>query len=267
MLANQIAQRALPEHVLENYPALVSFMESFYEWSMRSGFLTSDEFEFLLSRFPEIEWNDSSIQGQAYRSRNRLREHNLVREFDFFETTDHELFETADGELFETEFKPLSLDLWYAQFGDFTRVGLGTLETYDTFSLSTGRFLDSGSNLFRVRASNTFTTFRDLDETRLIKLLKIIYGMKGSVGTITAFFNFYFGEVVTVERTKDKISRIDDNFVLDGDNHLRDDNKYSEYSFVVKVSRELSVYTELFESIYLKHFHPAGFKVFLEKRG
>lgn len=264
MQANQKALRGLPEHVIENHPRFVDFVSAFYEWEARNDFLTREELE-NLSAMNELF--PTSVSGQAYRSDIRWRERNLDRQFAFFETSDGSFIECSDTALLQTEITLPTVPMWYGQFGEFQKVGIGYIKSVETLLDSTMAGFKTLDNLiFKVKSANTFTDFRDIDDPRMIKLLRVLYSMKGTRSMINLFFGMYFGETVTVVNTKDSISKIDDNFVLDDNtNRMRDDVRYSEYTYIVKVSRDVEVYQTLFEQIYKKHFHPAGFNVILER--
>lgn len=259
MIPEQKALRGLPRYVIEDYPNFVDFISAFYEWDSRNGFLTEEEKE-------NLQGLGYSNVGVGQRSDRRWRDRNLERVFSVFETSDGPLLETSDGDLFENEVYLPTAPLWYSQFGDFPKIGLGRMTSYNTFvSLNDTGFKTFDGYVLKVKASNVFTDFRDLDDPRFIKLLRNLYMMKGSRKMIELFFGLFFGESVDVSNTKDVISRIDDNFVLDGANHLRDDSEYSEYTYVVKVSRDVELYKEAFENIFLRYFHPAGFNVILRR--
>lgn len=264
MQANQKAIRGLPEHVLENHQPFVDFVSAFYEWEARNNFLTKDELDNVQAI---TNTSPKTVVGQSHRTDTRWREKNLERQFDFFETVEGEFFECSDYTLFQTEITLPTVPLWYEQFGSFQKVGIGYIKSVENLidkNMSGFKTLDN--LFFKVRSANTFTDFRDIDDPRMIKLLRVLYSIKGTQSMLNLFFGMYFGESVNVTYTKTQISKIDDNFVLDGGNNkLRDDVRYSEYTYVVKVSRDVEVYKTLFEQIYKRHFHPAGFNVILER--
>lgn len=259
MHSNQKALRGIPAFVIDDYPHFVDFVSAFYEWDSRNGFLTEEE---------RNQLGDDTYRtvGTGVRSDLRWRDRNLERRFSFFETADGGLFELSDGALFENEIHLPGMLQWYSQMGNFPKVGLGRISSYNNFITNDlMNFKSLGDFVFKVKASNVFTDFRDLDDPRFIKLLKQLYMLKGTKGMITLFFNMFFGESVSIENTKTKIAVIDDNFILDGVNRTRDDVEYSEFTYVVSVSRDVDVYSEIFNKIFLKHFHPAGFNVILRR--
>lgn len=261
MIAQQKALRGLPEHVIDNHPAFTDFVTAFYEWDDRNGYLTQAERELIESDIGHI------AVGQSRKTDFRWRERNLERQFDFFETSDGNFFECSDIALLQTEIVLPTVPLWYGQFGSYQKVGIGYIKAVETFlDSSMSGFKTANDLFFKVRSANTFTDFRDIDDPRMIKLLKTLYMMKGTTSLIQLFFGMYFGESVSILNAKTRIAKIDDNFVLDGSNNVvRDDVRYSEYTYIVTVSRDVSVYETLFEKIYKKHFHPAGFNVILER--
>jgi hypothetical protein len=158
----------------------------------------------------------------------------LEREFEEFVTSEGEVVETSEGQTIESKFLDESVILsWVNKF------------------------------------NHTYSNQKELDtrdELLLLKVLKHLYANKGTHKAIEIFFEAYFGETVEVYLPKFDICYIDNNFLLDDLKKLRDDDVYQEYSYVIYVINEPDFYRKEFEDIYLKNFHPGGFKVTLLKR-
>jgi hypothetical protein len=95
--------------------------------------------------------------------------------------------------------------------------------------------------------------------------MKHIYSIKGTEASMKIFFRLYFDEEVTIHQPKSMIAVVDDNWVLDGIQVLRDDELYQEFSYVIIVSKDLEFYRDIFKLIYMKMVHPSGFRVALIK--
>lgn len=104
-----------------------------------------------------------------------------------------------------------------------------------------------------------------VDQVLMVSLMKHLNGIKGTEQSMRLFFNLYFNAEVEVYQPKFDIAVIDGNWIPDVKGHIRDDYYYNEFAYVIRTPDDPSVYTDLFNSVYLKNVHPAGFKVFLEK--
>lgn len=110
------------------------------------------------------------------------------------------------------------------------------------------------------------------DYYTFVKLIRPIQAIKGTLHCTKLFFKIFFDEDVNVYVPKFDIASLDNNFILDDvnpiTNHLvflRDDDYYSEYTYVVLVSKPIDTYLTIINEIYLKYFHPTGFKFKIEQ--
>jgi hypothetical protein len=111
----------------------------------------------------------------------------------------------------------------------------------------------------RIKALNS------VDQVLMLSLLKHIYAIKGTETSIKLFFDLFFDEQVTVFYPKALLAVIDDNMVIDGTQVIRDDELYQEFSYVVYVDNDISTYKDIFDTIYVRMIHPAGFRVELKQ--
>jgi hypothetical protein len=116
----------------------------------------------------------------------------------------------------------------------------------------------------RIKRSKILTP-NALDQVLFLSLLKHIYAIKGTEQSIKLFFDLYFNEQVSVFYPKPLIGVIDDNMIVDGIQLIRDDQEYQEYSYIINVSQPPAYYDEIFQTIYKKLIHPAGFRVALKQ--
>lgn len=113
--------------------------------------------------------------------------------------------------------------------------------------------------------------FGQADTRRVIKLMRHFYRLRGSNHLMKLFFGIFFGfNNVVVEYPRVKISTIDANFIPDGDNNLRDDREFSEFSYVIKLNTNSGTNPISEENkdtvfwLYKQLFHPAGFEAFVK---
>lgn len=107
---------------------------------------------------------------------------------------------------------------------------------------------------------------KSIDPVRFYRLMRDFKASAGSNDFIKLYFSWLYEGEIEVTYPRENIMRLDENFILDsGDNRLRDDKYYSEFSYVVKCYGEPKVYNpEIYIEMYRKHFHPAGFGLFVE---
>ncbi len=256
----QFVQTQLPHHVLNDYPKFVAMLNKYYEWMYRKEGMSKEEIQDF--RNDETKWLSRnvdkfirtgserfiSVEGakvaaeteiSKYRAPGALSDrfhaqYLLEREFDGFVTADGDFFFDQN----ETEFQsPYVLDdsiySWAYKFNHRVVKDVDTLDTHD--------------------------------EILLLRIMKHLYATKGTKKCIELFFKIYFDEDITIYYPKFDICVIDDNFVLDHLKYIRDDSVYQEYSYVIYVKNDPSYYDRVMTDIYLKNFHPSGFKVTLIK--
>lgn len=258
----------VPNQYLEDYPRFVLFVEKYYEWLYRNGgfsetersilqqeqgwlkksvdeFVQSGQLASIASTESEISdaiqaKSESPSPGSV--SKTMLSDFILERSFDMFETADGDWFETSDGHAVETK-----------------HVHMGAVNRWID---SQGFFLpaNSGENM------------KNIDEILLVRLVKHISLIKGTQKAAQLFFSIFFDEDIAANNqgkafTKPKynIFIIDESRskIDDKESVIRDDYFYNEFSYVINVTRDYEYYKDIFESLYLKYIHPAGFKCFL----
>lgn len=259
--AAKFVKNELPAHFAGNNPRFVALLEQYYKWLYRPDGMTKREvddyrgnvdswYKTDMDKFTQtgnVQYSDRwALNGDEMEARvanfrapgnwstRFFNQMFLEREFDEFDTADGSSFESYDGYDFEAKFvDEEAVDLWAKRFNH---------------ELMPSRGLSAR------------------DEILLLKALKHMYANKGTHKCVQLFFSAYFDEDVEVYVPKFDICVLENNFTLDMDKVLRDDDVYQEYSYVVYVSKDPSYYKKEFEDIYLKNFHPGGFRVVLMKR-
>lgn len=266
MITNRRIRDLLPPHYSEYYPRFIKFLEKYYEWFYRVSGLSDKEVADLRK---DTSWLQHDIDrfintGQLrYLSPiNTVNNDPLTNNIVILNNTGNA---GGDSSHLQDRFT-LDEDLagYITNKGElFTDAGATPVE----LSSDEDRILDSWFNsmgLDRIKRSR-LTALNSIDQVLLLSLLKHIYGIKGTEASIKLFFNLFFDEDVSVYQPKKDIASLDDNWVLEYNQLARDDNMYQEYSYVILVSQDLTVYQEIFNSIYIKTIHPSGFKVTLVK--
>ena len=271
----------LPEHFIDDYPRFINFIEKYYEWLHRDSGLTDKEIQQIRDNSSDWVIGNETIDDAILRINNERNTGALVddfvddsllkRKFDYIETTDGFLVETSDDQIIQSQRlnKNIILDL-LTRF-DFPYTENGLINNYDFL-------LTNNSEFFLTEESENFVLppeneeqgkrFRTLDYIRLIKVVKKVYQIRGTLKSIELFFDLFFGEPVDVIYPKFNILTIDDSesFIDDANSVIRDDYLYNEFSYIIKTPNDPETYKVLFDSIYLKYFHPSGFRVFIQQR-
>lgn len=264
----------VPLFFLEEYPLFIEFMDTFFDWIYNQQGFTQVELE---SYLDDTSWMDPTstkdlmhqlidlkrLDPPGAAGRATLDHKLLTRDFDLIKALDCEDLQDADGRsIFAMDDHEEAIELHYEDFG-FQKTADYAFEYYVEYKTLEGfNFLTADGEKYNVGVTDKKR--RNLDHSRWLKLLKHVYRIRGTQKATELFFWLYFGAPIRVSYPKEKIARLDDNFVLDGDNTLRDDNYYNEYSYVIKVPGDVERYQGVFDKIYRRHFHPTGFTVFLE---
>lgn len=239
-------KRFIPKHYNREYPLFVEFLNSYFKYVHRTQNATPEEYLKRVERLGELGYSKQRSESLTdviarLRPPSEFSDQSAIttkeREYTRVETDGYILCAEGSEKL---EFVPdnrVELEMMFQDrgFSDF--------------------FDELGGGL------------RSIDAIRFYKLLKEMKSMAGSRKVIELFFSWlHEGEIIT-EYPRFKISTLDENFIPDGDNYLRDDYYYSEFSYVVKAYGKAKVSEpEAFYELYRKHFHPAGFGYFLEDR-
>lgn len=252
----------LPLEWQEYAPRFILFMQKYYEWMFRTGGFTKEEVEFLRA---DTSWVKNDVDLFV---KTGLLKYTDINSTDIVDRAIIQLGNIpspgahsdalADNILMEEVFQEfVTADDEYIT--DASGIILDTHKLYD--EIVDGWFDSMNSN----RVINDKFAGNTVDPVLMITLLKHMNGIKGTDKSIKLFFNLYFNEEVEVYQPKFDIAIIDDNFIPDVHGIIRDDYYYNEYSYVIRVQNDISTYETIFNDIYLKNVHPAGFKVFLEK--
>ena len=263
-MRNEIAKfvkTQLPSHFQTYNPRFISLLELYYKWANRNEGMSLDEIRDF--RDNETNWLQRNID--KFISTGSTRYADLGRSY---QTVEQEvaLFRGPgawssrlhDGMLLEREY-----DSFLTADGDFFfDQNDVSLESKYIFEAA----LDNWATKFNHIVYTDVSELNTRDEITTIKVLKHLYAAKGTKKCIELFFSMYFGEAVEIYYPKFDICYIDDNFILDDKKYIRDDAVFQEYSYVIYTDREPSYYQKAFEDVYLKNFHPGGFKVTLLKK-
>ena len=265
----------VPLYFLEEYPVFIEFMDTFFHWLYNQQGFTEQEIRDYIANAGDwvnphttdsplqqlIEIKSRKMQGVA--STNFLEDHFLERKFEEMISLDETILDVEGRELFGIYDHNQGINAKYDDMGleritDKPFFEYGEFFTSDKETFST----KEGDDLY---VNNGTQKRRVLDHIRWLKLLKSIYRIRGTKKSFELFFWLYFGLPVQIKEPKNDIAGLDGNFDLDGVVGLRDDYYYDEYSYVIQIPvDDLKDYQGVFERIFKKHFHPAGFNVFLE---
>lgn len=255
MKNSMFVHKHLPRHFREYYPKFVRFIEEYYEWLGRNRNFTNEErLRFNAGQSELVRYDPSEFEatGQTrlvgehiqhldgevayYRSPdwfddNFLELTNLERLIEHIETNDEDIFCTSDDEAFSGNYVHNGLlDNWFAD------AGFSSARSYSGDVVLFGRILRS------------------------------LYQVKGTSLALKMFFNLFFNEEVEVLNPNLYIAILDDTFIPDSLVSLSDDEDYQEFSIIVNTEEGREYYEPLFTDIYIKMFHPAGFKIKLSEQ-
>lgn len=230
----------LPSHYSKDYPKFVGFMNLYFDWLYNtSGFSQAEIQDMINEGYDKAAISlAQSTKNPGASARDMAGDRMLERKFDRVLTLDGLEIETSDGKVLELEsYKSDYTSSWLKDFGfPITQREPGT------------------------------SKYRNIDATRLIKLLAHVYSIRGSVKCMELFFSVFYNGSVGVKFPRDSIATIDGNMKLDATNNsIRDDDYYSEYSYVVAVSGTADPNLGVFVELYKNMFHPSGFKMFVEQ--
>lgn len=257
-----------------DFPVFIDFMDTFFNWLYRQHGFTEEEILLYLDdpswlnpeseESPLVQLIDLKLQkppGTA--ARDYLTDKFLTRTFEDLMALDfEELLDSEGRPLISPEDKNNSIDSWYQDFG-FQRTADKSFPEFSPFiPQGDDNFITSNGDRLTVYIEGTRR--RTLDHPRWLKLLKHIYKIRGTQKSIELFFWIYFGLPVSIYYPKEDLAGLDDNFECDGSVGLRDDYYYDEYTYVIRIPGDVSEFEGVFEKVFRQHFHPAGFKVFLE---
>lgn len=236
----------VPEHYLSEFPKFVKFIELYYEWQYRQDNISNKEIEILVDSLAYSESQVNAIKeitppGRA--AKNLQRNHLLEREFIVLQTSDE--FEIHD-------------------------VNNVTLETPDYKGLRIQEWVQDQGSYLPQQVINK----NKIDEILFVRLIKSMHLIKGTPKATELFFHLFFNEDIVQNNPygtgaywspRMAITAIDniDHKIDHKDNQMRDDYLYNEFSYVIYTKQSYSVYKDLFENVYLKYIHPAGFNAFL----
>jgi len=295
----------LPRHFTEFYPKFITLMKGYFDYLYAQGltkgevqdlldddsWITSDVEAFIKtgnSKYINFNTEDAKQQNIIEQSGKRiariaedvLADTNLEREFSDISTLDGEWFVAKpDGKFRSDDERPFMVrepldDIIQQQYNRFffpkTEDNLISDFTYKETNAGE-RVVDSDDKyiIFHDEDNPQYRP-RTLDHIRMIKMLKHIHAIKGTRKGIELFFHLFTGIPLSdLIYPKDQLMVIDgvneERNHIDGTSHLRDDYRYSEFSYIVKLVIDPEVYEFVFNEIYLRYFHPTGFVAFAEK--
>jgi hypothetical protein len=254
----------VPAHYREYAPRFITFLEKYYEWLYRASGLTENEIEDLRN---DTSWLEKDID--RFISTGKLRYFDQEALPTIVEDAIIDINNTANPGI-QSSKMPDSFTMEDDFNGYHTSDGSEITDANDiTVELSTveNQILDSWFNSMgfdRIKRSR-IEALNNIDQVLMLSLLKHIYAIKGTEASIKLFFNLFFDEQITIYQPKQDIAVIDDNWIIDNIQVIRDDELYQEYSYVILVNGEVEDYQAIFEGIYLKVVHPSGFRVELQK--
>jgi hypothetical protein len=244
----------LPAHFSKFYPNLVEFLEAYvnslYDWK-----LLPDQLQLLMDDESWWDKKDYPFADANIRLFTKIADLQKFRE--------HYGISVSPTRLIEDK----SLEREWVGLETLDGYVLGTTET-DT---SSREVQFQQCNDFHIRSwlkDKGLVELADLDEytvgpdlNLMIKIARHLFKIRGSIQCAKIFFEAVYGGKVYYELPRLKISRLDDNFVLDGDNFLRDDYEYDEFTYVINlVGSKYGQIGEQYVNLWLRAFHPGGFR-------
>lgn len=254
----------LPEHYQDSAPRFIQFLDKYYEWLYRSSGMSDSEIADLKN---DTSWIERDID--KFIATGQMKYIDQTSDSTVLDSSLVVLNNTANpggtsasisnNYMLDDDFKGyLTSDGQVFQDTNDVSVELSTVEN---------KVLDSWFNsmgLDRIKRYR-MDALDNIDQVLMLSLLKHIYAIKGTEASMKLFFRLYFNEEVTVYQPKSQISVIDDNWILDDVQVIRDDELFQEFSYVIIVNNELDSYKDIFRLIYMKTIHPSGFRVALVK--
>lgn len=237
----------LPKHFVSSYPNLVEFLEAYVDtlykrgmrpdqvqaflddeswWSGRSNTYSSPE-ERLYYKITAMQ-TERARMGFLQESVGMIEGKSLFRTFSQLQTLDNFILETSDERsLSVPDENKFHVQSWLED------KGLGPM------------------------GSSPMGT----DLETIIKLAKHMFRVRGSLFCAKLFFEAVYGGTVYPVLPRYQISALDNNFVLDGDNRLRDDYEFDEFTYVINlVGSKYDSLGDKFFRIWKDKFHPGGFR-------
>ena len=240
----------LPSHFSKFYPDLVQFLEA-YTTTLYSNQIGVDQLQLMMDDESWWDKRDYPFFNEAERFLNKIidlqefRKHfgvssravnliedkSLERSWVNFETLDGFLIETDDDRTLEFQnFNSFHIKSWLKEKG---LAEISDLENHDFAP----------------------------DLNLMIKLARHLYKIRGSVECARIFFEALYGGKVYPEFPRDRVCRLDDNFILDSDNVLRDDYEFDEFTYVINlVGSKYNEIGDQYVRLWLKAFHAGGFR-------
>jgi hypothetical protein len=263
MIDNRIKD-LVPSHYRESAPRFITFLEKYYEWLYRSSGLSTEEIDDLRN---DTSWLEKDID--RFISTGQLKYIDQSDDVAVVETSLVQLNNIGNPGGLSTDLpKNYTLD---DDFRDYSSNDGSVIQdtNNDAIDVPTveNRIIDGWFNsmgLDRIKRYR-MDALDNIDQVLMLSLMKHIYSIKGTEASMKIFFRLYFDEEVTIHQPKSMIAVVDDNWVLDGIQVLRDDELYQEFSYVIIVSKDLEFYRDIFKLIYMKMVHPSGFRVALIK--
>ena len=251
----------VPLHLKENGAGFILFMQKYFDWLHRDSGFSNTEIEILRN---DTSWLKSDVDKFIA---SRLLKYVDTKESDIVDRSIIELSNIQNpGQYSDALAQNILLE---GEKSDYLTIDDEEFITADNVQLALQKFDNEMiQNWFNMMGAERPTFDKiissSIDEVLFITLMKHINGIKGTEQSMRLFFSIYFNETIDIYQPKFDIAVIDGNWILDGTSVPRDDFKYNEYSYVIRLSGQLSNYEDIFNRIYLKNVHPAGFKVFLE---
>ncbi|QGZ15993.1 hypothetical protein Kuja_0020 [Vibrio phage vB_VchM_Kuja] len=231
-------KRFIPKHYLKEYPIFVEFLQEYFNYLHRVRLLTPD----LENKLREILTDERDID----LLRNLKNEVDTLRDQRNFTNKPEKniVVKLKDGRILATN------DGRMVAFQENNKIEINAINSDRDFETE-------------------FDSIRKgvygIDQKRFIRIFKDLKSIAGSQQIIKLFFSWLYDGEINVYYPKIDIAKLDDNAVLDGRQKLRDDVFYSEFSYQVQAyGRQLVPVVEPYHEIYKKHFHPAGFSLFIE---
>lgn len=239
-----------PSHFTKYYPKLVEFFEVYVD-SLYSDEVSSEQLTLMWN--DESWWDKKDVVFESVDQRTYAKVEDLLE----FKRT----LGVSSRAVSLIEDKSLEKQ-WFA------------LETLDGFVFEPSnleQFQLREDNYFHIQAWLQSKGLFELVDTKnsqfqgdlelFLRISRNLFKMRGTMECARAFFMSMYGGRTVIEFPRDKISTLDDNFILDGNNVLRDDVFYDEFTYVVNlIGSNYSKIGDKYVEMYLRVFHAAGFR-------
>jgi len=247
------ASEILPKHFTGSYSSLVEFLQYYIDMLYKTELTTNQVQSFMED---ETWWSrkDDVFGSSEERLYNKVKDFQQFRKN--FGVADQTTNMIDDKNLQRQAFRLETLDGYLLSTSDDRSVGVVKRNDFHEEAWLKDKGF-SNPSLFKDSEVKA-------DPATIVKLARHLYKIRGSAECARIFFEALYGGKVYVTFPRESISRLDDNFTLDGVNKLRDDIEYDEFTYVINlVASKYEKIGDKFFQLWNQRFHPGGFRCIL----